>query len=812
MDADLIQDFIEDVNELIADLEEALLLLDKDRTNTDLIARVFRSMHSLKGASAMFGFTIIGEFTHAIEDIYDKIRGGEIFIDDKLFNLTLKATDHIKLLLEDPQLNDEELAENHQVLLKEMQEILIPDEEEIEEKEFNKEVFFTEAEELIDELESILTSEVIENYPESAVQDLFRHFHTLKGSSGMFGYKGIEDITHSLENIYDIVRTGDNIVNNELKELTLKALAHLSKMIEDPELEKIENQNMQKSLCQILNHYYKNINREEKPKTENTENNETEKASYYIYFNCEENKNPDLSPNNVLEALFSIGECEFFNASRYSWHIIIYADTSVNKLEDEFIFFKEQSEINIFKVTSKNLLQEDNFLKAFEKLAEENKSLELKSFETLNDIQKVDNKPIEQQNPVVKKEKKRSVQDKVQQVTKKISSIRVTSDKIDELMNLVSELVTTQAELSLIAEESTNSKTISVAEKVEKISRRLRDTAFSISLVPLEKSLTRFQRLVRDVSAKLSKNVVFKTEGAETELDKTVIEKIIDPIMHILRNSIDHGIDNPENRFQQGKPEHGTICLKAYYSGANVIIEISDDGRGIDAEKIKEKAISKGLISPETELSENEIYDLLFLPGFSTASSVSDVSGRGVGMDVVKRQIEEVRGTVKLESEVGQGTTVIISLPLTMSIIDSMLVRIAQTYYLIPLTSIDYCDEITNQALTESNSSRLMIDDNDPLPYIYLRKEFSIQAPPKEKHRIVIINYEDIKVGLLVDEIIGEHQAVLKSLGEVYADYDMISGASILGNGEIALVLDVNKLIKKHSLKKFQHNNTNNSK
>jgi two-component system chemotaxis sensor kinase CheA len=256
-------------------------------------------------------------------------------------------------------------------------------------------------------------------------------------------------------------------------------------------------------------------------------------------------------------------------------------------------------------------------------------------------------------------------------------------------MNLVSEMVTTQARLSLYAEQDGRPELLNIAENVQKLSRQLRDNAFSIVLIPIENMLTRFQRLVRDLSKELKKEVVFEAEGIDTELDKTIIENLTDPLMHILRNSLDHGIELPDIRMKLGKPRVGKILLKAFYSGANVIIQIFDDGAGIDPNFIRAKAVNKGLISSEAQLSKREILDLVFIPGFSTASKVTDVSGRGVGMDVVKRKIADIRGEVDLESEVGAGTTLTIKLPLTLSIIDGLLVKIAEVFYVIPLTVID---------------------------------------------------------------------------------------------------------------------------
>jgi len=362
-------------------------------------------------------------------------------------------------------------------------------------------------------------------------------------------------------------------------------------------------------------------------------------------------------------------------------------------------------------------------------------------------------------------------------------------------MNLVSELVTTQARLSLFAEQNNITGLTAIAENVQKLSRQLRDTAFSIVLIPIENMLTRFQRLVRDLSSELKKDVVFVTEGADTELDKTIIESLSDPLMHIIRNSLDHGIEETQERIKMGKPKQGKITLKAFYSGANVHIMVSDDGAGIDPEKIRDKAISKGIIPPDKKLTKKEILDIIFLPGFSTAKTVTDVSGRGVGMDVVKRKIADIRGEVEVESEVGIGTTITIKLPLTLSIIDGLLVKVVDTDYIIPLSAVDKIYAVEHEKVYETFNNVLVLEGKQ-VSFFNIRKEFGKPDSTQSIEQVIVVNFDDNRVGLVVDFVIGEYQAVLKPLGKHYKKQEMISGATILGDGSIALVLDTNKIIK----------------
>jgi two-component system chemotaxis sensor kinase CheA len=336
---------------------------------------------------------------------------------------------------------------------------------------------------------------------------------------------------------------------------------------------------------------------------------------------------------------------------------------------------------------------------------------------------------------------------------------------------------------------------IAIGENVQKLSRQLRDIAFSIVLIPIENLLTRFQRLVRDLSQELKKEVNFIAEGTDTELDKTIIENLTDPLMHILRNSLDHGIEDPDIRVKLGKPRQGTIMLKAFYSGANVHIQIFDDGAGIDPEKIRQKAISKGIISTDTPYTTKDIMDLLFLPGFSMAINVTDVSGRGVGMDVVRRKIADIRGEVEIDSKIGQGTTITIKLPLTLSIIDGLLVKIMETFYVLPLTSVDKIYATQHNKLV-NRYNQLIAFDGQQIPFFYLRNEFGFEENNVDSEQVVVVRYEDKRIGLAVDSVIGEYQAVLKPLGKHYKNQEIISGATILGDGTIALVIDTNKAIK----------------
>ena len=361
-------------------------------------------------------------------------------------------------------------------------------------------------------------------------------------------------------------------------------------------------------------------------------------------------------------------------------------------------------------------------------------------------------------------------------------------------MNLVSEFVNTKAEILLIAEKYDIPELHDIYEKVDKLSNKLKDNALSIRLVPIESLMLRFQRLVRDLSKELGKQVDFVTEGTDTELDKTIIDSLAVPLMHIIRNSIDHGIESVERRRELKKPDHGIIKFTAFYSGNNVFIQVQDDGAGMNPAYLREKAIEKGFIKATDHLTNRQLYDLVFLPGFSTAQKITGISGRGVGMDAVKQSIMRLRGEIDMDSEVDLGTITTIKLPLTLSIVDALLVSVGETLFLIPVYIIDSCIHIRHKDVENSNGR--IIHEGEPIPIVDMRTSLNMGGTPPEESVVVMVKYKDSRVGLVLDKVHGEHQAVLKSLGKYFSKQEYLSGGSVLGDGSIALVLDTNKLIR----------------
>jgi two-component system chemotaxis sensor kinase CheA len=668
--------------------------------------------------------------------------------------------------------------------------------------------FVEEANDLINELEKVLLELEAQPTNIDVIQQIFRVMHSLKGGSAMFGFNKMDKFTHHLENIYDLIRNNKLAISNDIMNITLASVDHLRNLIK--EKDDTDNSNKVQHdllLAKILELINENVMGEDDGKTVQTiePRNNREHATYYISFKPHDNIfNFGTNPLYLIDELVDLGQALVFPrfdnlpgmeilepAKCYLyWDIFLATKQGINAISEVFIFADDQCDLNVKKISDLNLLDESSFIGIIEETIHNQKDINIDELTNLtNDLEKI-----------YEKEKDKQAQTKLGGTSSdtNISSIRVSSEKLDNLINWVSELVTIQARLSLFATETETNGLMPIAEEVEKISRRLRDDVFSIRLIPIENMLTRFQRLVRELSQSLNKDVIFKTEGTDTELDKNIIEMLSDPLMHIVRNSMDHGIESNEERNSLGKPAKATILLKAFYSGTNVIIQISDDGKGIDPEKIKNHAISKGLIPADTELTKKEALDLVFLPGFSTAQKVTKVSGRGVGMDVVKRRIAEIRGEVELDSEINKGTTITIRLPLTLSIIDGLLVQIGETKFVIPLSSVDKCYEFKHTVL-ENSINHLIRTDEQEVAYLNLRDLFEIEGTPPTTEHVVVVQYGDVRIGLSVDNIIGQYQAVLKPLGKLYKKQQSISGATILGDGTVALVMDTNKLITQYA-------------
>ena len=682
-----------------------------------------------------------------------------------------------------------------------------------------KRKFVEEASDLIDNLEATVLE--LEDRPtdSSIVQRVFRIMHTLKGNSSMFGFTQIDRFTHQMETIYDQIRSNEREVDSTVLDLTLRSVDHLRSLLRESGQESAEVMEEQEELMRVMSDIIEGrATVLEKKKSLDSKSDgasaersqaavsvstepvaEGQYATYYVrYAPVSDIFGNGTNPLYQVDELCALGQAlvrtcmdkvpklEQMDPSfcYTAWEVIIATQKGQNAIDDVFIFVEGDSDLEVQQLSAGNLLTNQDFVSSVQRLWERSEK-PVGSEEIRKEIPV---QPVEQKVASQSGERRSAAKDM------SISSVRVASEKLDELMNLVSELVTTQARLTLFSEESNMPGLTVIAENVQKLSRQLRDIAFSIVLIPIETLITRFHRLVRDLSRSLNKDVRFVTEGTDTEMDKTIIEGLSDPLMHILRNSLDHGIEDAETRIRAGKPAQGTILLRSFYSGTNVMIQVSDDGAGMDPKVIQAKAVERGIVSADRKLSKREILELVFLPGFSTSKVVTEVSGRGVGMDVVKRKIMELRGEVEVDSEIGVGTTITIKLPLTLSIIDGLLVRVHETNYVIPLSSVDKIYAVQHEKVVDQFNDVVVLDGRQ-VPFFNLRKEFSLPEFPDKMEQVIVVNYEERKVGFVVDLVVGEYQAVLKPLGRHYKNQDMISGATILGDGTVALVMDTNRII-----------------
>jgi two-component system chemotaxis sensor kinase CheA len=685
-------------------------------------------------------------------------------------------------------------------------------------RDSHREVYKLEAYELLSELEEALL-ELEEAPGDHEIKGrIFRALHTIKGSGAMFGFDDIAAFTHEVETVFDLVRIGQIPVTKELIDLTLASRDRIRLLLDASETgEHVDEEDSDEILASL-----RDLLPEEEAAPEPTpEFADGEKAdadigavTYRIRFRPNPGillagANPlyliddlrGLGPCRVVAQLMDIPLLENLDAELcyMYWDAILTTDRGIDAIKDVFIFVEDEGEIRIDVIDEGGTISEEHDYKMLGEILVERGDIAQEELETVLEERGrigealVDKGLVEStqvDSALVEQEHVREVRIE-RQAREAAATIRVTSEKLDKLVDLVGELVTVQARLTQASSERVDSELLGISEEVERLTAELHDNAMSIRMVPIGSTFVKFRRLVRDLSNELGREVKLKTVGAETELDKTVIERLNDPMVHLIRNCIDHGIEPPGIREEKGKPRHGTVRLAALHSGANVLIEISDDGVGLDAEVIRDRAVEKGLISPEAELSQHELFSMVFTPGFSTARKVTGVSGRGVGLDVVKRSIELLRGSVDISSRKGIETKITLKIPLTLAIIEGLLVKIMDVFFVFPLSSVEECIELTQADVDAAHGRHIVNVRGEVVPYIRLREQFAINGKRPEIEQVVITNMEDRRVGFVTDNVVGEHQTVIKSLGRVYRDVKGVSGATILGDGTVALILDL---------------------
>ena len=706
----------------------------------------------------------------------------------------------------------------------------------------NDNAFVEEAQELLTILESSLLE--LEKNPENSelISKIFRAMHTIKGSGAMFGFDQVASFTHDIETVYDLLRNGKISVTKQLIEITLGSCDQIRLMIVAPdEIDPAKTAELSLSFKNFLPAAQDKPFEDKVPKTQPEKQAKaaslpiTETPNKQITYRIRFKPDQDVyacgtNPTLLLTELRRMGVCKLvahtddipvlaeLNAEGcYTyWDIMLTTNRGINAVKDVFIFVEDNSELNIEAVDAEGGEDEGEYKKLGEILIERGDISRDLIEEALGARQKIGEMlvgmglvtPEKIQSALVEQEHVQEVREK-RRVADSGTTIRVPAERLDRLVNMVGELVTVQSRLSELAAQSSGADLSLVAEEVERLTAELRDNTMSIRMLPIGNTFNKFNRLVRDLSAQLEKEVVLITEGGETELDKTVIEKLNDPLIHLIRNCIDHGIEPPATREQNDKPRQGTIRLTAEHSGAYVLISIKDDGAGIDAGAIRRKAIEKNIISADDNKTEKELLSLIFAPGFSLAKAITSVSGRGVGMDVVKKSIDALSGSIDIESRQNAGTTITLKLPLTLAIIDGLLVKIDDSYFVIPLNAIEECVTLTAADISKAHGKSMVQIRGELVPYIHLRESFRISGNYPEVEQVIINRIGEERVGLVVDEVIGQHQTVIKNMGKFYRQIKEVSGATILGDGTVALIIDIAKLyqgiLAKTSNHRFQH-------
>lgn len=634
------------------------------------------------------------------------------------------------------------------------------------------------------------------------VNEIFRSAHTLKGMSATMGYEDLANLTHQMENVLDAIRNKKIKVDSHILDVVFLSVDHLEAMIESiasggdgkmdvtevvQKLKIIEDgkgldgvQSAQEDALEQSKDSYSAIDYDDYEMTIIMQSKELGYNTYEVDIT--------LTEDCLLKAarVYMVFEVLDKNGE------IVKSDPSTTELEEEQF---EQS----FSVTVVTNEEKDSLKSALLKISEI-ENVEIKAFNS--PVQETNIKAgasivdTESQKPI------RSEEETVQSIKQPTNkTIRVNIERLDILMNLFEELVIDRGRLVQISQELNNQELQETVEHMSRISADLQNIILNMRMVPVETVFNRFPRMVRQLARDLHKKINLEIIGAETELDRTVIDEIGDPLVHLLRNAIDHGIETPEERRSKGKPEEGTVILKAYHSGNHIFIEISDDGAGINKDQILRKALSKGIITEQemVGLSQQEIYNLIFSSGFSTADKISDVSGRGVGLDVVRNTIESLGGTVSIDSNEGNGSTFSIVLPLTLSIISAMLVEIQNEKYAIPLSSIIETAIVKREDILHTHSQQVIDFRGKVVPLIFLKDIFEINntyAENEETLSVVIVRKGDKLAGIVVNSFIGQQEIVLKSLGNYLTNVFAISGATILGDGQVALIIDCNALIK----------------
>ena len=656
------------------------------------------------------------------------------------------------------------------------------------------ETFRQEAQELLEQLEQALLDLADRQDDQELIDSTFRALHTIKGSGAMFGFEAVASFTHYVETAFDLVRKGNVPLSAEILTVALSAKDHIRNLIEHPGPE------TEARGGDILAKLERAID----STAGDSATGQAPAAPAAITWRIRLRLPKDAmatgsNPLLLLDELAALGEATIIaNVDdvpviaaldpfdcHIKWEVILTTTRSKSAIEDVFLFVLDDMELAIEPVPA---------------TTEPEAATSIKPDAPVETASVIADKPAGTPSVPATADRRQTKTDRRQEKSEPgqatgMGSIRVPAERLDDLMDRVGELVIAQSRLKQVAAGSLDAQVKSIAEEIERLALELRDTTMGVRMVPIASLFSRFRRLVHDLASELGKEIVLTTAGEETELDKTVIERLNDPLVHLIRNAIDHGLEPAQLRTENGKPAQGSIHLSARHTGDKVLISISDDGKGLDRNRIQAKAEENGLLSPGTKLSDAELFQVIFQPGFSTAQQVTNLSGRGVGMDVVKRTIDALRGTIDIASTPGAGTTITLRLPLTLAIIDGLLVRVGAGRYVIPLSAVEECVELSAVEDSRSRGRNFLNIRGELVPFMRLREMFNTTAEPDPFQKVVIVSSGDLRVGLVVDQVIGDHQTVIKSLSKLHAKVGTFSGATILGDGTVALILEIAHLV-----------------
>ena len=643
-------------------------------------------------------------------------------------------------------------------------------------------VFRTEAAEMLELIESGLLDLTRSLDDKDQIDTVFRSLHTLKGSGAMFGFDALAAFTHHCETAFDRVRKGDVPATQELVSAVLSAQDHMRALLETP------NGDHDAMSAELLDNLHRAVNGEAAVAPASVQPAAAAPApkaaegvrDWRIRFSLPANSMANgTNPLGLLDELRDLGECRIVADTsaipaldaldpreiHLAWTATLKTGKPRSDIEDVFIFVMDEMQLDIADVTPEAVAAPVIVAEAEKPVARAAASSE--------------------PAPAAADAKQ----------NKNAENVRVPAERLDEMMDRVGELVIAQSRLTQLAGAAADLGLRSVSEEIERLSGELRDTMMVLRMMPVASLFSRFRRLVHDLSRETGKEIELITEGETTEVDKTVIDRLADPLVHLVRNSIDHGLERPEDRIAAGKPAKGRVLLSAHQTGGEVIITIKDDGRGINRDRVRAKAEASGLIQPGAALSDQDLLQLIFQPGFSTAQQVTNLSGRGVGMDVVKKTVEALRGAIDITSRPGEGSEVSLRIPLTLAIIDGLLVRVGQGNYVIPLSAVEECLELSLEEDLRSRGRSFISLRDSLVPFLRLRELFRTGTQPDPHQKVVVISTGSERVGLVVDQIIGDHQTVIKSMSKLHHDVVTFSGATILGDGNVALILDVTHLV-----------------